>query len=562
MLFLNIGVIIILCIFAFLWRKNMKHNVKRLVSLALTTAVTVCSLAINGNAASTTTITSVNFTNDGTYLSSIYAGCTTVHVDAGIDQRGNVKFFRNGTELEAGTRVATGDTIKLYRNNSVRQTLSIVVSGDVTCDGTVSAADLLYTQMAVLGINSLEGAPLMAAKISGGASLSATDLVTMRQYVLGIGTPTVMDGFYNSDGYINAVPVYVGTPAFERYDNSAADIIFARNPWDMQTYNGKVYIGSGDYNSNKAPSLIACYDPKTDEATVYQDLLDDEQVSNFAIINGRLIAAGIDPSNNAILHYFELNADETAFINYAMPYDWRVHNFDMIGFGDKIFIGAGTDSQKNRTAALVSTDGGKTFGSVNVVKDGMNVTGANIGSGWDRIYQYLTLNGDLYCYEVHVGDSSYDGFYKYDADANQFNFHSAGSGFVSTGNKFFNIFKESMEFAGKSVICTGYFLTSTDMKTFTKNTFAGSNASYLDMVVIGDELYVLAATENSGSYTNTVYKTKDLSTFTKVLEFDAETYMISMEYVDGTFVFGAGAPSNTTSPSTMCGDIFRVRVDF
>ena len=148
----------------------MKLNVKRLISLALATAVTVCSLAINGSAAvSTTEITSVNFNNDGTYLTSVYAGCTTVHVDAGIDQRGKVKFFRNGTEMEAGTKVVTGDTIKLYRNNTVRQTLSIVVNGDVTCDGAVTAADLLYAQMAILGVNPLEGAPLMAAKISGSA---------------------------------------------------------------------------------------------------------------------------------------------------------------------------------------------------------------------------------------------------------------------------------------------------------------------------------------------------------------------------------------------------------
>ena len=542
----------------------MKFNIKRLISLTLTAAIAVCSIAINGSAASTTEITSVNFKNDGTYLTSIYAGCTTVHVEAGIDQRGKVKFFRNGTEMEAGTKVVTGDTIKLYRNNSVKQTLSIVVSGDVNCDGAVSAADLLYAQMAILDINPLEGAPLMAAKISGGSSLSATDLVALRQYVLGIGAPTVMDGFYNADGYINAVPVYVGTPAFSRYDNSAADIIFARNPWDMQTYNGKVYFGSGDYNSNKAPSLIGCYDPNIDKAYVFQDRLDDEQISNFAIIDGRLIAAGIDPSNNAILHYFELNADETAFINYAMAYDWRLHNFDMIGYGDKIFLGAGTSDVKNRSAAVVSTDGGKSFSGVNIVKDGNILTGANLGSGWDRVYQYFTLNGDLYCFAAHHGDSitSYDGFYKYDAAANQFNFHSTGSGFATVGDKFFNYFKESLEFAGKSVMCTGYFLTTPDMKNFTKKTFAGSNASYLDMIVIDDELYVLTATGSSGSYTTAVYKTKDLSTFTKVLEFEAETYMISMEYVDGTFVFGAGAPNNTTAPSTMCGDIFRVRVDF
>ena len=112
------------------------------------------------------------------------------------------------------------------------------------------------------------------------------------------------------------------------------------------------------------------------------------------------------------------------------------------------------------------------------------------------------------------------------------------------------------------MICTGELFTTDDMYVYTQLGFGGSSAIYTDMIVKDDTLCFLAITENDdGTFTNTVYKTEDLKKFTKVLEFTGSTYMRSMEYVNGAFIFGAGTRLND-SASTDCGSIYRVRVDF
>ena len=46
-------------------------------------------------------------------------------------------------------------------------------------------------------------------------------------------------------------------------ERSGDKYIFARNPWDMQTYNGRVYISSGDYSENSVDTPIYYYDLKS-----------------------------------------------------------------------------------------------------------------------------------------------------------------------------------------------------------------------------------------------------------------------------------------------------------
>lgn len=547
----------------------MKTKISRVLSISLATAAAVCCMVTPANAAES--ITSVNFTNDGTYLSDVYAGCTPALINAGVDQTGCIQVWRGGVQLADGEKVHTGDTVRLMRDSSVLQTLELAVSGDVNGDGVVNASDLLMTQMCILGAYGLGGSSLKAAMLSGGSSLSSADMLSMRQYVLGIGTPKTMDGFYNSDGYINAVPVCVGNPGLSCYNNSSNENIFARNPWDMITYNGMVFFGSGDYDQNKSPSYIGCYDPKTDKAYIFQDYLDEEQISRFRIIDGRLIAPGTDPSNNAIMHYFELNEAGNCFINYAMPSDWRMHNFDMVEFDGRIFMGTGTNTGRNRSAVMVSADGGKSFSGVDVVKDGTVINGA-LDGGFDRAYDFFVYNGGLYALFSHTGTSGYNGIYKYNADANQFEYYADHSDITSgrnsiyygktTGWMNYNYVQASAEFAGKMAICNGYLITTSNMSDFAQQSFGGSSAIYTDMIEKDDTLYILAIVENDdGTFTNAVYKTADLNNYTKVLEFTSSTYMRSMEYVSGIFVFGAGTRLND-SASTDCGSIYRVRVDF
>lgn len=334
----------------------MNKRFLRTLSVCVATASVMASLTLaptTAGAAKVTSITSSNFTVDNGYLRGVYAGSTPAHINAGVDQNGSVNLYRGTTKLGDSEKLQTGDTVKLMNGSSVAQTLSLVITGDVNGDGKLNAADLLYTQMSVLGVRELTDLNLKAAEMSNDGELTAADMAILQQYALGIGTPTVTDGFYNSDGIFYAVPVNVGKPGIARYASNDQTNNIARSVWDMQTYNGKVYFGSGDYDKNQSPAYIGCYDPETDEAYIFQDKIDDEQVERFCIIDGKLVVPGIDPANNSVMHYFYLNEAENSFVNYYMNTNGRLHNFDMISYDGKVFLGGGTNTGVYASAAAV-----------------------------------------------------------------------------------------------------------------------------------------------------------------------------------------------------------------
>ena len=555
----------------------MNKRFLRTLSVCVATASVMASLTLaptTAGAAKVTFITSSNFTVDNGYLRGVYAGSTPAHINAGVDQNGSVNLYRGTTKLGDSEKLQTGDTVKLMNGSSVAQTLSLVITGDVNGDGKLNAADLLYTQMSVLGVRELTDLNLKAAEMSNDGELTAADMAILQQYALGIGTPTVTDGFYNSDGIFYAVPVNVGKPGIARYASNDQANNIARSVWDMQTYNGKVYFGSGDYDKNQSPAYIGCYDPETDEAYIFQDKIDDEQVERFCIIDGKLVVPGIDPANNSVMHYFYLNEAENSFVNYYMNTNGRLHNFDMISYDGKIFLGGGTNSNVYASAAAVSTDGGRNFSDVGVYYNGNIVNGYTNG-GWGRVYNYFVVGGELYAlfYQYSTTDGgNYAGVYKYDAEANRFNYYSSVSVFDSgyshsyyVSNKVsgfisYTFCQAAITVGDKLAICNGNLLITKDMKNYTKIEPI-SGIVFTDLVYANDTLYALAMVPNTdGTATNYVYKSTDLSNFTEVMRFKASTHMRSMEYVDGTFVFGAGARANDTA-SFDSGTIYRVKFD-
>ncbi len=555
----------------------MKKCCLRFLSTCIAAASVISSCTFAASAAQTRTsgITSINFTVDDIYLTGVYAGCTTAHINAGVDQNGNIEVYRGETKLGSSDKLRTGDTVKLVENGSVKQTLDLVITGDVNGDGKLNAADLLLTQMNVLGIYGLGGSSLKAAEISDNGVLDASDLVMLQQYALGIGTPTVIDGFYNADGYINAVPVNLGNPGLARYTSNDETSNFARSVWDMQVFGGKVYFGSGDYDKNQNPAYIGCYDPKTDEAYIFDDKVDDEQVDRFAVIDGRLIVPGADPANNSVMHYLYLNDAQNSFVNYYMNTDGRLHNFDITGFDGKIFMGSGTNGNVSASAVAMSTDGGKSFSGVGMYYDGKLINGNTVG-GFSRVYDFFELNGNLYALFIHRSNTdgvNYNGIYKYDSAANRFNYYSPLDTFEGgrsyayygpndqTGYLSYGYCQADISVGGKLAICNGQLIITEDLKNYTEiKPF--DDIVFTDLVYANDTLYALAMYQNSdGTFTNYVYKSTDLLNFTKVMQFDGATFMRSMEYIDGAFVFGAGTRRNSSS-SYDSGTIYRVKVDF
>ena len=106
----------------------------------------------------------------------------------------------------------------------------------------------------------------------------------------------------------------------------------------------------------------------------------------------------------------------------------------------------------------------------------------------------------------------------------------------------------------------GLFYTS-DLKNYTECSFGEDYNGFIahDLLEIDGQLYVLASKEINGKHKTCVFVTEDLEQFAEVLNFESNSYMISFEYIDKTFIFGEGGTAKDTAES--CGNLYAVKVE-
>lgn len=94
-------------------------------------------------------------------------------------------FSQNGDLLSEG-RAATGMTLKLKESGAVVDSLTIVVVGDASGDGSVSVLDYTQLRLHMLGLKLLSGANWQAADVGENGTLSIADYTQMRLAILGL----------------------------------------------------------------------------------------------------------------------------------------------------------------------------------------------------------------------------------------------------------------------------------------------------------------------------------------------------------------------------------------
>ena len=86
----------------------------------------------------------------------------------------------SGNEVTNGV-VGTGFTVNLVIEGSVAQSYTIVVKGDVTCDGVISTADLMSVRAAIGGTNKFTGFYEKAGDFDGSGAVNTTDYAAVRK---------------------------------------------------------------------------------------------------------------------------------------------------------------------------------------------------------------------------------------------------------------------------------------------------------------------------------------------------------------------------------------------
>lgn len=88
----------------------------------------------------------------------------------------------NGNNIENG-KVATG--MKINITSGITETLTVVIYGDVSGDGEISAVDYVKVKNHIMGLALLNGEYIEAADANKDSTVSAVDYVNIKNYIMG-----------------------------------------------------------------------------------------------------------------------------------------------------------------------------------------------------------------------------------------------------------------------------------------------------------------------------------------------------------------------------------------
>lgn len=127
-------------------------------------------------------ITSTTYQVTEETISNIEPGTSVTDFLKGITVTGGKASLLNakGEAVTEGT-VGTGWTLKVGKLS-----IPIIIYGDVTGDGAITALDLLYLKRHILGISKLSGALAVAGDVQNGDGITALDLLYVKRHILEI----------------------------------------------------------------------------------------------------------------------------------------------------------------------------------------------------------------------------------------------------------------------------------------------------------------------------------------------------------------------------------------
>jgi len=320
----------------------------------------------------------------------------------------------------------------------------------------------------------------------------------------------------------------LGIPSSEQFSTG----IRARAPWDLLLYDGYLYVGSGDFDLNTGPAEVWRYDLDKREWETCATL-PEEEINRFVTIDGTPTIVGIDPTESwEYGNYYQLQDDEWTQ-KRVIPNG--IHTFDMIEYKGMIFAGLGVPSGEYPIA--VSKDGGETFNSVEMTKNGAPLDTS--GSETVRVYDLFTFRGDLYALFIY-GDRSPLTIELYRYDDGHFVFQSSWADRIKFKPISYVPVRAKAQYKGKLYLTTGNLYVTDEVDTLTK-IILPNNETVFDLTVENGEMYLLCAARLSdGTIRTSVWKKTGRSpdSFSELFYYDYPVPPLSIAVSGKTFYIG------------------------
>lgn len=344
----------------------------------------------------------------------------------------------------------------------------------------------------------------------------------------------------------------LGVPTIKRYPGGGA----MRCIWDVKVYDGKVYVGMGDYDKNTNPSDIWAYDLKK-RKWILTGSVEDEAVLRFIKLGGpNLIVPGTDPSEEWDMGNYYVLQNGTWKKERVLPN--VIHNFDIIDYDGKIMYAVGADY--GLLPAIYTEDNAKTFKSFEFFKNGEPYLVKS--EDYARGYEFFEVFGELYLLVHHTYveiQKASASIFKYENGA--FNYYCDGREFFMASRVNMTITPAKGAFKNNYFYCTDYLYYTKETDTFkTKWKVSLPNDERVsDFVIYNGEMYILSFIEKEDkSYTITIYKTQTgTSNFNVVYTFDYGVPPISFDVYKKYAYVGMG---NRKEINDLNGKMLKIRI--
>ena len=345
------------------------------------------------------------------------------------------------------------------------------------------------------------------------------------------------------------------------------DEIYARNIWDLQAFDGKLYIGAGN-SSNKGPAQnagpvpVICWNP-TKKSFQQEFIVDDEQIDQFYIFNDELFIPGHDPRQSWKLgNVYRKKKGQNWQKVRNVP--GAIHTYAMHLSQNTLFAGLGAikavpeykQYQGAGSAVAISHDNGKSW--------------KNSNTGGFRIHGFLEADGVILATDVVVGPEfkvHTDKLKRTDLYAPAYEYNGK-DGFVRRtdisakelfpGVNFQQFFQaktvKPQKWKSGTVYIGGYCHNDHQFFPFglyhAENLKKGSvkissvpipqNSLIWDLLIKDDAIFILISSQLGELHRVTVLKSHNLKNWQEVLNFESPAFARSFEFLNGDLYFGLG----------------------
>lgn len=359
---------------------------------------------------------------------------------------------------------------------------------------------------------------------------------------------------------------YLGNPLKQKY--AAKEAIFARNVWDMQLFDGRIFLGGGNSSNdgpaaNAGPLPIIAYDLDTrrfvTEGTVY-----DEQIDIYKPIDGALFIPGNDATGSWKRGNFYERTPEGKWQMYRNIPD-ALHVYDLAKRGKTLFAGIGL----YEGAAVGMTDD-------------MGEHWKIVPLGDSRVYAFMTIDDTLLALKKFKRTSRpYFSVAQY-LDGGTFSARfDIGMQTIFPDTRFTQTYARATRIlpVGKAVLYTGGYKYGSHhtlpFGLYTASMHKGRFAARRiplpegtlprDLLRRGDRLYLLTQQAQKGGDRVAVWSAsaENLLEWKNLFYFTYPTFARSFEYDGRSFYFGMGCDADMRRPDggalpEQTGDILKV----